>query len=110
MTDFKLFQKLFKEYQKKFGLTGYKVYFTYEPLAHCFASIAVNQVDMVATVKLNSADKDNPLKNVGRCAKHEALHLLLWRLEDRACSRYVMESEVYETVEELVFKLEDLIR
>ena len=54
-------------------------------------------------------DKDKPFKDIKRSAKHEALHLLLQRLEHRAQCRYVAEEEIYEAVEELVFKLEELI-
>ena len=110
--DFKLFQKLFKEYQGKFGLGGYRIYFKFKPLAHGFAEMTVNQITMVATVTLNSdlSDEDKPYRDIKQSAKHEAIHLLLWRLDDRASSRYVMQDEIYETTEELVFKLEDLIK
>jgi len=108
--DFKNFQKYFKEYQQKFGLTGYRIYFKYEPL-DSFAEITVGQNDMVATVTLNSdlPSRDKPHKDIRQSAKHEALHLLLSRLEHRACTRYLIEYELDESVEELVFKLEDLI-
>lgn len=110
--DFVEFQKKFREYQQQFGLTGYKVYFKYEPLDHCFADITVTQADMVVTVRLNSAleEKDKPLKHIGRSAKHEAIHLLLAKLEDRAGDRYTAEKEIDEAVEELAFKLEELIK
>lgn len=109
--DFSDFQKTFKSYQKLFGLTGYKVYFKYEPIDTSFASITVAQEDMVATARLNSKlpDSDKPLQDVKGNAKHEALHLLLSKLEDRASYRYATAKEIYETVEELVFKLEELI-
>ena len=113
MTDFKLFQKLFKEWQKKFGLTGYKVYFKHGLLEGCFASITVNQRDMVATIGLNSIPTSNPDGGGGsieQSAKHEAIHLLLFKLEHMACNRWSQEEEIYEAVEELVFKLEDLIK
>ena len=110
--DFRKFQECFLEYQKQFGLTGYKVYFGYEPLDNCFANITVNQNDMVATVRLNSnlPDKDKPHRDIKQSAKHEAIHLLLYRLEDRAVGRYVLQEEICEAVEELVFKLEKLIK
>jgi len=110
--DFEQFKKYFKEYQHKFGLTGYRVYFKYEPIGECFANITVNQNEMVVTARLNSnlPETDRQHRDVGQSAKHEAIHLLLFRLEHRAISRYnVSEEEIYETVEELVFKLEDLI-
>ena len=112
MSEFKLFQKYFLEYQKLFGLGGYKVYFKHEPLADGFANITVAQADMVATVRLNSAlsDREKPFMDVKQSAKHEALHLLLMRLEQLADYRYAQTSEICESVEELVHKLEGLIK
>ena len=110
MTDFELFQKYFMEYRQRFGLTGYKIYFKHEPI-DSFASISVNQSTMVATVRLDSKMlvKDKPFLDIKKTATHEAIHLLLWRLEDRACSRYVLEDEIYEVVEEIAYKLGELI-
>jgi len=109
--DFALFQSEFKRWQKLFGLTGYKVYFKYEPLDSSFADISINQGDMVAVVTLNSKlpDGDKPYKDIKRSAKHEALHLLAGRLEKNGRCRYISESEIYEATEELVFRLENLI-
>lgn len=109
--DFELFKREFKKWKQKFGLTGYKVYFKHEPLENSFADIEVNLGDMVATVRLNSKlpDKDKPHKHVALSAKHEALHLLISRLEKNGCYRFISSAEMYEATEELVFKLEDLI-
>lgn len=106
-----IFRKCFEKYQHLLGLTGYKVYFKYEPIDSSFADIHINQVDMVATVTLNNKlpDKDKPFKDIKRSAKHEALHLLLGRLETRARERYTTGDEIYEAIEELVFKLEKLL-
>ena len=110
--DFADFQRYFKEYQELFGLTGYKVYFRHEPLDGCFAKVAVQQLDMVATVYLDSVlpEQFKSFKNIKGSAKHEALHLLVSRLENRAISRFASEDEIYEAVEELVRKLEDLVK
>jgi len=109
--DFELFQSEFKRWQKVFGLTGYKVYFKYEPEEGYFATLSVDQGNMVATVTLNSElpDKDKPFKDIKRTAKHEAIHLLVSRLEKNGRYRYTSESEIYEATEELVNRLEDLI-
>ena len=109
--DFVTFRKCFEDYQQRFGLTGYKVYFKYEPLERSFAEISSTQNDMVATVRLNSKlpSKDTAFKDIKRSAKHEALHLLVQRLEHRARCRHVADEEIYEAVEELVNKLEGLI-
>ena len=108
--DFINFQKYFKQYQKLFGLTGYEVYFKYEPIEG-FANISLNQEEMVATVRLNSklADKDKPHKDIRKDAKHEALHLLVGRLEKNGRYRYCAEAELYEATEELVNRLDGLI-
>ncbi len=111
MTDFKLFQKLFKEYQKKFGLTGYKVYFKHEPIDGRFACIEIIPANRVAVVSLNSdlPDTEKPFQDIKRSAEHEALHLLIYGLEDLAKSRYIQEWMISEVCEELVNKLGDLI-
>ncbi len=110
MSEFQEFQKEFKKYQHLFGLTGYKVYFKYEPLdKDCFADITLDQSQMVATARLNkSVDKD-PQRDVKQSAKHEAIHLLLMKLQRLAMCRYLFESDISEATEELVFKLEELI-
>ena len=109
--DFALFQKEFKKWQRIFGLTGYKVYFKYEPLEKSFADIEINLEGMIATVRLNSKlpDKDKPYKNVRENAKHEAIHLLIGRLEMNGRYRFVSSGEMNESSEELVRKLEGLI-
>ncbi len=111
MTDLDKFQKEFEYWQNKLGLTGYKSYFKYEPLENSFAAIHINQKGMVATVILNSklTAEDRPFKDIKNSAKHEAIHLLIGKLENRASSRYTTEDDIYEAVEEIVFKLEKLL-
>ena len=109
--DFELFQSEFKKWQRKFGLTGYRVYFEQEEINGAFADIKINQGEMSVTVRLNSklsADV-KPHRDIERSAKHEAIHLLVGRLEQNGRYRYSSEDEIYEATEELVFRLEDLI-
>ncbi len=109
--DFELFKKEFTKYQKLFGLTGYQVYFKHEPLGEYFASMNIDLTNMVATVRLNSKleDKSKPFKDIKRSAKHEAIHLLIGRVEHNGRTRYIASDEIYESVEELVVRLEGLI-
>ena len=109
--DFELFQKVFREYQEKFGLQGYRVYFEHEPFGDDFAGISVDMDNMTATVRLNSRlpKRQASAKDVRRLAKHEALHLLLARLRSLALERFVTASEVQESSEEVVHRLEELI-
>ena len=111
MTEFERFQKAYTKYRTLFGLTDYKVYFKYEPIRDSFGDTTINNVDRVATVRLNSAlpKTDIQHKHVTRTAKHEAIHLLLDHLESLALSRYVRDGEIASEVEALVFKLADLI-
>lgn len=109
--DFKDFQKYFKEYQAKFGLNGWQVYFKHGPVDDAFANVRYTLGDMVATVWLNSklSKGDKPFKDIRKSAKHEALHLLIARLEGNACHRWVSRAEIEESSEELVNKLDSLI-
>jgi len=109
--EFELFQSEFKKWQYKFGLTGYHIYFKHEPLDGSFADIAIEQESMIATIRLNSElpAKEKPFRDVKQSAKHEALHLLIGRLEQNGRFRYGSATEIYESAEELVFRLENLI-
>lgn len=109
--EFDDFKRYFKEYQYRFGLTGYKVYFKYEPLEGSFSDMAIAPNIMVATATLNSElpDKEKPFRDIKRDAKHETIHLLLGRLSHLAESRYTTGEELYEAMEEVVYKLEELI-
>lgn len=109
--DFELFKQEFEKWQKRFGLTGYKVYFKHERIDGSFADIKINQGDMVVKVRLNKKlSEDNKIfKDIKRSAKHEALHLLVGRLEQDGRYRYCSETEIYEATEELVNRMEGLI-
>ncbi|KKN65899.1 hypothetical protein LCGC14_0477160 [marine sediment metagenome] len=110
--DFDLFQKEYKKWQRRFGLTGYTVYFKYEPIGTRFAQIGVDFDQQVATVSLNSElPKDNePFKDIKLAAKHEAIHLLLGQLEFIGKCRYVQPEEFTVATENLTNKLEELIK
>ncbi len=110
MNEFQEFQKEFKKWQQKFGCIGYKVYFKFEPLdKDCYADIIVDQSQMVATARLNKSVDKAQQRDVKQSAKHEAIHLLLMKLQRLAMCRYLFESDISEATEELVFKLEELI-
>ena len=103
--EFDKFQKEFKKYQQKFGLTGYQVYFKYELMEECYADITIIDSDRIATVRLNKEGKLDAHKH----AKHECLHLLLGKLQHLAHDRYARASEIDSETENLVAKLQDLI-
>ena len=109
-TDFADFKRYFKEYQRKFGLAGYRVYFKHKRLDDCYANIFVRQDDMMATVTLNSKLNGKDSRNLKSHAKHEASHLLIARLGDMSRYRYVTKEQLDEAEEELVNKLVGLIK
>ena len=109
--DFVLFQEEFKKWQNLFGLIGYKIFFKYEDRDSDFATIHIDEPEMVAIVTLNSnvPDRQKAYRNIKRIAQHEAIHLLIGRLEYDSKYRHTTEDEINEAVEELVNRLEDLI-
>ena len=111
MTDLEIFQEEFTIWQKILGLTGYQVYFKHMPIGDSFANITISQRDMIATARLNSKipSKDKTNLNIRASARHEAIHLLLGRIEHRAMDRYVSEDEIFEADEEAVRRLESAL-
>ena len=109
--DFVLFKAEFKKWQQKFGLTGYKIKFCHDPIDDAYAHIDARVSAMVATVTLNSANTTLEYRDrsVKALAKHEAIHLLLARATDVAYKRWASKDEMYESMEELTIRLEDLI-
>jgi len=103
----KIFRREFERRQKQFGLCGYQVFFEEKKLEDCFANITQNHGDMVATARVNS-DPHGDRKPI-ESAKHEAIHLLIGKLEYLAKRRYVSEDEIYTCAEELTVKLMGLI-
>lgn len=109
--DFEIFQQEFYKWQKLFGLTGYFIYFKYEPLCENFADIVIDHQRCAVTVRLNSdiPNKNKPFLDVNETAKHEAIHLLVSNLEDLGYKRYVTEDDIRAAAEQLVNKLATLI-
>lgn len=109
--DFEIFKREFERYHKLLGLTGWQIFFEYEPISDKFAQLKYVVGDGCATVTLNSQIPSNlaPHKDVKRDAKHEALHLLLSRLAWYANQRCVTQEALDEAEEEIVVKLEGLI-
>ncbi len=109
--DFEIFKREFTKYQRLFGLSGWKVRFKHGASDEYFASIESDFGQCVATVFLNTdlPAKDRDFRDVRGNAKHEAIHLLLARLEGEARARYTNPSAVTESLEATVHRLEGLI-
>ncbi len=109
--DFEEFKQEFRRYQKLFGLSDWKVYFSHGGSDEYFAYLEIDCANQVATAYLNTelTGKDRQHKDVKGNAKHEAIHLLLSRFEGEARARYTSRSSLVEALEATVHRLEDLI-
>ena len=109
---FNRFKKAFVYWQGRLGLTQYRVSFTHEFDPENYAEITVRQLEKSVTVLLTteltglSADsQENPEDH----AKHEAIHLLLSRLEFLGCCRYIEGTDLKEEAEAIVVRLEKVL-
>ncbi len=109
--DFEIFKREFTKYQKLLGLTGIQVYFAHKPLDGDSAQLLMRHSDCNATACLSSelSEGQEPFKDVKGWGKHEAIHLLLMRLQGEAEYRYATEEAILEAVEETVHRLENVI-
>ena len=112
---FELFKKECQYWIDKFELNNWKVYFVLEEIGNDrFAEILPNLTGYVATIKLNKNYSkygvENLIQSIKQSAKHEVIHLLLARLSVNGQTRYVNEDDIKESEEELVRKLENIIK
>ena len=109
--DFEAFKRAFTKYQKLFGLSDWKVRFKHGDSDEYYASIEPDFGQQTAIVFLNTnlPVKDREFKDIKGSAKHEAIHLLLARLEGEARTRYTNPPAVTEALEATVHRLEGVI-
>ncbi len=83
----------------------------HEALDSKYSTIKINQMSKVAVVTLNNTMDEEMKRNldIKGTARHEAIHLLISRLEWIAGCRYIGEEEIDEEVESLTVRLEGLI-
>lgn len=109
---FRRFQKAFLYWQERLGLTQYRVSFTHEFDPKHYAEITIQQLDKSVTVLLTteltglSADSQESPEDH---AKHEAIHLLLSRLEFLGSCRYIEGTDLKEEAEAIVVTLEKVL-
>lgn len=80
--DFENFKKEFLKWVDLFGLKDWETYFCCVPLGESYAEISADAPNCVTTLFFNSDLPDGLAgKNPKLCGKHEAIHLLLARLQ-----------------------------
>jgi hypothetical protein len=110
--EFNRFKKAFLYWQERLNRIDYDARFYHRKLDECYAQIETDHMGRCADVSLCSEfpeDVGAGYKGPEGEAKHEAIHLLLQRLEWLATSRYVMPADIKEEVESLVRILENIL-
>lgn len=107
------FKKAFLYWQEKFGLTQYDVAFFHQYVKDSYSQIIIREMGKVADVYLTTELEGNNLKaddGPESHAKHEAIHLLLYRLVWLGQSRYIENNDLDEEWEALVRRLEKVLK
>ncbi len=110
---FKRFKDSFLQWQTKFGLTEYRVYFLQEHLDGAYAQLRTNIEGKLAHVVLSTEwDEKCTLLDDGpeEHAKHEVIHLLLARLVWLADHRYIGSGDADEEDEAIVGRLARVLK
>lgn len=109
--EFETFKREFRRWQKRLGLTDWKVYFSHEPLEEAYAQVTSSMLGATATVTLTTEVEDHAADgfDAAASARHEALELLVAPLEALAISRHVASGSVEIEKHRVVRRLENLL-
>lgn len=111
---FKIFKDECQKWIDKFELNNWGIHFGWTDKKGAFASLGVSLNAHNATFFLckdwNDTIVSLSTKNIKNSAKHEVIHLLLARLAVNGAERFVTSDEMIEAEEELVKKLENLLK
>jgi len=109
--DFELFMKECKIWEERLKLDGWSILYLHKGLDNVLADTNITADTRTVCVRLNTEwiDPIN-IKSIKETAKHEMIHVLLGRMSGNASYRYTSKMELYESEEELVYKLEKIIK
>lgn len=107
--DFEEFKKYCLEFQEKFSLTNYKIYFHQVTIKDAFADCSWEKEAAVAVIRLArswSNERAKTSKEIKLLALHEILHLLLSEIDDVAYARFARSQEIDEAEHGIIRRLE----
>ncbi|NQU83495.1 MAG: hypothetical protein HQ536_02180 [Parcubacteria group bacterium] len=112
---FELFKSECKRWIDELKLDNWEVHYRWEDDEENRASCSADLGGYIATLSLSTnwgvhRKVAIPDEEVKQCAKHEVIHLMLARISANAKSRYVSRDDLEESEEELVRKLEKIIK
>lgn len=108
--DFVSFRGHCLEWQKKFGLLDWVVYFYHKKIDDSYANTMWQMSSSVAVITLSTSwDDGRPLSDVelDRLALHEVLHVLLAKLIAEAEARYTTQSAIDIAEHSIIRSLEN---
>ncbi len=111
--QYEAFKRAFSRWQRKLGLTEWKVRFEFRPLDGEYAAIVYDCDGMIAKATLTSElseDEDIRAFKPSEHGRHEALHLLCAPLYQAGGARWGNRDAYYQEWEKLVRRLEKVVR
>lgn len=108
--DFERFKSEFIKWQKRLGLTQYRIIFEHKKINGAYAELFVQEKEKVATAILSSElHNEKPGFNDGSesHAFHEVIHLLLHRICYLGKERWTGSDEIPDEAEAIVVRLEN---
>lgn len=108
--DFERFKKEFMRWVYRLGLTQYEIRFEHCKLEDAYAQIAPQEMDKIAVVRFAKEINCHSKKYVERLAKHEVLHLVVYRLRWLGGARYIEEHDLQEEWEAVTVRLENAFK
>ena len=108
---FNAFQKECRNLQKKWGLSGWELYFLHIKIDNCYARLSNDLDGRVVRIDFSTEwpEKKITTKEIKAVARHEMIHLVISRVYCLGQKRFLMESEMDESCEEAVRILEKII-
>lgn len=111
--DFEIFKKECIRLQKEWGLLGWELVFKFESLidkkhmAETNANLSSRKATLFLSSELPDENKDDrdPIAN----ARHEMLHVLLWRMSGNGYERFTTRAELEESEHEVIMQLLKII-
>lgn len=111
---FLIFKKEVLKFIDRFELNNWEICFGLTTKTDILSSLAIRLSGYIATFFLceNWDNRVMPLteENVRKTAKHEVIHLLLARLAVNGAERFITPDQLTEAEEEVVRKLESIIK
>lgn len=107
--QFEEFIKCCKRWIKRFELNGWEFEYIHTEIKEAYASVDVDLEGRLIKVKFAKHLEVDHI-DIEATAKHEMIHALLGRFAQLSDERYTSQRELYEAEEELVRKLEIIIK